>query len=294
MTALRRRKLVIISLTLVFIAVLLLLAASLSRLEFKPGRVYSLPPRGGAPQENPPPLPSNRWMDYLNILFWSIAGLLLIGALVAAIVSKEYRRELLITALVALILFAGLYSFFHAQPQLRPLEPAPRQPERELPQQPEEAPLEPVNPPHWSSFLFLLLLLGGAGLLAWRFLPRFWQKEESPLEGLADLAGEAAAELRSGAQLRDTVLRCYREMSELLSKRGRISPDLRRVLTAREFEEQLQQVGVRDEHIARLSRLFEQVRYGGRSSGEREAEEAIACLEAIEKAYGREDGRGEA
>jgi len=293
MTALRRRKLLIFTLALVFVISLFLLATSLSRLQFSPGRVYSLPPRGGAAQENPPPLPGNRWMDYLNLIFWSACGLLLIGALIAAIISKEYRREFLITALVALILFVGLYSFFHAHPQRQPFEPAPSRPGAELPQQPTETPLRPVNPPHWSSFLLFLLVLGGAGLLAWRFLPRFLRREENPLSGLADLAGEAAAELRGGAVVRDTVLRCYREMSELLSKRGRIPPDLRRVLTAREFEEHLRAVGVRDEHIARLSRLFELVRYGGRASSPKEATEAIACLEAIEGAYGREDGRRE-
>ncbi|MFQ6033435.1 MAG: DUF4129 domain-containing protein [Candidatus Bipolaricaulia bacterium] len=293
MIALRKRKLLILALTVVFVAVLLLLATSLSRLEFKPGKVYNLPPRG-VTGVNPPPLPSNRWMDYLNMIFWAACGLLLIGALVAAIISKEYRRELLITALVALILFVGFYSFFHAHPQRRPFEPALSQPEAELPQQPTEATPKPVSPPHWSSFLLFLLIFGAAGALAWRFLPRFLRKEENPLEGLAGLAGEAAAELRGGAEVRDTVLHCYREMSELLSRRGHIPPDLRRVLTAREFEEQLRSVGVRDEHIARLSRLFEQVRYGGRESGPQEAAEAISCLEAIEQAYGREDGRGEA
>ena len=287
----RRRKLAIVSLALVSVVSLLLLATSISRLQFAPGRVYTLPPQGGAVQENPPPLPSNRWMDYLNLIFWSAAGTLLIGALVAAIVSKEYRRELLVTALIAIIIGGlGWYAWFHAKPQLRPPEPAASRPEMELPQQPTEAPLKPVNPPRWSSFLLFLLVLGLGGLLAWRFLPRFWERE-GPLEGLAGLAGEAAAELRGGAAVHDVVLRCYREMSELLSRRGHIPPDVRRVLTAREFEEQLREAGVRDEHISRLSRLFELIRYGGRSSGPEEAEEAIACLEAIAEAYGREDGR---
>ena len=293
MTAPQRRKLLILALTVVFVVTLLLLATSLTHLEFAPGKTYSFPPQAPIPAENPPPLPSNRWMDYLNLIFWSTAGALLIAAFVAMIVSKEHRRELLIIGLMVIIIGGlGWYLWFHAHPELQLPEPPPNRPAYELPQQPEEAPPVEVNPPHWSSFFLFLLILGAAGLLAWRFLPRLWRKE-SPLEGLADLAGEAAAELRGGAAVHDVVLRCYREMSELLSRRGHIPPDVRRALTAREFERELQRVGVRDEHITRLSRLFEQVRYGGRGTGEREAAEAISCLEAIEQAYGRGDGRGE-
>jgi hypothetical protein len=289
MMALRRRRLAILSLALVFLATLFILAASLARLEFAPGRIYSLPSRGGPVSENPPPLPSNRWMDYLNMIFWAIAALLLSGALIAAIFSKEYRRELLLTALVSLLLAVGLYSLLHERPKLNPIEPPLQQLPMQMEQeQPTEAPLEPVNPPRWSPFLLFLLILGAAGLLAWRFLPRFWQRGRDPLEGLADLAGEAAAELRGGAAVRDTVLRCYREMSELLGRREQISSDARRHLTAREFEGLLQRAGVQSEYIARLSRLFELIRYGGRRSGPQEATEAISSLEAIQQAYGRE------
>lgn len=287
MMALGRQKLILLSLTLVFLVSLLLLAPSLSRLQFAPGRVYTLPSRGGPASENPPPLPGNRWMDYLNMIFWSAAGLLLSGAFIAAIVSKEYRREILLTALVSLLLALGLYSLLRERSTLNPIEPPLQEAPVEMEQEPPmEAPLRPVNPPRWSSFLLFLLVLGAGGLLAWRLLPRFWGR--GALEGLADLAGEAAAELRSGAAVRDTVLRCYREMSDLLGKREQIPPAMRRSLTAREFERLLERAGVQSEHVTRLSRLFELVRYGGRGTGPKEAVEAIACLEAIQQGYGRE------
>lgn len=289
MTAIGRHKLIILSLTLVFLVSLLLLTTSLSRLQFAPGRVYSLPSQVRSASENPPPLPSNRWMDYLNMIFWSAAGLLLIGAFIAAIVSKEYRREIVLTALVSLILALGLYSLLHERSALNPVEPPVQQAPVGMEQGPPlEAPLQPVSSPRWSSFLVFFVLLGAGGLLAWRFLPRFWERRRDALEGLAGLAGEAAAELRGGAVVRDTVLRCYREMSEFLGKREQIPPDMRRSLTAREFERLLQRAGVQSEHVTRLSRLFELVRYGGRGTGPKEAAEAISCLEAIQQSYGRE------
>ncbi|MCR4404448.1 MAG: DUF4129 domain-containing protein [Candidatus Acetothermia bacterium] len=288
MTALGRQRLAVLSLALVFVVTLLVLAASLTRLEFAPGQTYSLPSRAGRASDNPPPLPSNRWMDYLNMIFWALAALLLVAALVAAILSKEYRKELLLTALVCLVLAVGFYSFLHERAQPKPIEPPPEEAPLQLQEPPVAAPVEPVNPPRWSPFLLFLVLLGMAGLLGWRFLPRFWQRREGSLEGLAGLAGAAAAQLRGGAAVRDTVLRCYAEMSELLGKREQIPSGLRKCLTPREFERLLERAGVRSEHVARLSRLFEKVRYGGRRTGPEEAGEAISCLEAIQQAYGRE------
>jgi hypothetical protein len=81
------------------------------------------------------------------------------------------------------------------------------------------------------------------------------------------------------------VLRCYREMSQILSEqRGVARP---RDMTPREFEQQLATVGLRDEHIRRLTRLFERVRYGARLAGEHEEREAVDCLSAIARAYER-------
>jgi membrane protein implicated in regulation of membrane protease activity len=227
-------------------------------------------------------------MDYLNMIFWATAALLLAAALIAAIISKEYRRELLLTAVVCVVLAVGLYSFFHERAKPNPIEPPSEQAPMQLEGPRPEVSLEPVNPPRWSPFLLFFILLGIAGLLSWRFLSRFWGRREGGLESLADLAGEAAAELRAGAGIRDTVLRCYAEMSELLGKREQIPSGLRKCLTPREFEGLLRRAGVQSEHVARLSRLFEKVRYGGRRTGPEEAGEAISCLEAIQRAYGRE------
>ncbi|OGF54139.1 MAG: hypothetical protein A2Z21_07130 [Candidatus Fraserbacteria bacterium RBG_16_55_9] len=80
-------------------------------------------------------------------------------------------------------------------------------------------------------------------------------------------------------------MRCYHEMSRILSEHRGIRR--KRAMTPREFERHLEQVGLRSEHIRKLTRLFEEVRYGAnKKSGEQEEREAVVCLEAIARAYG--------
>ena len=85
--------------------------------------------------------------------------------------------------------------------------------------------------------------------------------------------------------MRATVLRCYREMSSLLRERRGIRRG--QTMTAREFEQQLAQAGVHNEHIRRLTQLFERVRYGANIPQQRDTDEAVRCLTAIVQAYGR-------
>ena len=80
-------------------------------------------------------------------------------------------------------------------------------------------------------------------------------------------------------------MRCYWEMSQILSKERNLHRP--RGMTVREFEQYLADYGLRTEHIQQLSRLFERVRYGRKSPGPREEQEAMACLKAIVKAYGQ-------
>jgi len=72
-------------------------------------------------------------------------------------------------------------------------------------------------------------------------------------------------------------------MSRLLSERFHL--EVSRAMTAREFERRLTQIGVHEEHISRLSRLFEWARYSaGRPTLEQERE-ALQLLEEITRIY---------
>ena len=52
-------------------------------------------------------------------------------------------------------------------------------------------------------------------------------------------------------------------------------------MTPREFEAALRSTGLPGEPVAKLTHLFEDVRYGAARSGPREEEQAVACLSAI-------------
>jgi hypothetical protein len=105
-----------------------------------------------------------------------------------------------------------------------------------------------------------------------------------PKELLALEARRAIDTLHAGRDLKDTVLRCYREMSQVLQEQRGIQRQ--KGMTPREFEKYLAEIGLRDEHIRRLTRLFESVRYGDNVSSERDKREAMDCLRAIVRAYG--------
>jgi hypothetical protein len=133
--------------------------------------------------------------------------------------------------------------------------------------------------PWWGIFLVILGMLVVLFLCGRRLLWLWLRRRRSVLEEISLIAGEAAQEIKSGMDIRNVILRCYREMSVFLSERSEVK--LEEAMTAREFEKRLQEAGVHDEHVHRLTRLFEWVRYGGHEASKREEQEAIRCFEAI-------------
>jgi hypothetical protein len=142
------------------------------------------------------------------------------------------------------------------------------------------------QPPEWVVIIVSLVLAAVIVALIWLMLRR--RRTAQPVDQARQVAAEAEealAELQAGGDLRDTVMRCYSEMSEVLSRTSGLAR--RGSMTPREFEQFLIGAGVRDAHIQRLTRLFEAVRYGGRTTGERERREAIDCLTAIVRDHGQ-------
>ena len=140
----------------------------------------------------------------------------------------------------------------------------------------------PGSPPWWVALamaiglaLFVSAVLVTTAWLIWR--SRF--KPPDSLEQLAREAQGALDALKGGADLKDTVIRCYFEMSRVLSEERGIRRE--RAMTPREFERRLGELGLPEQHVVQLTRLFEGVRYGSRVTGEREADQAVASLTAI-------------
>jgi hypothetical protein len=142
-----------------------------------------------------------------------------------------------------------------------------------------------VNPPQWFVVAISILMIAVPLGIIWFF----WyllsgRKSDTPLESLTREAQQALEGLQAGRDLKDTVMRCYLEMSQILSQQRGLQRQ--KAMTPREFERYLAASGLRNEHIQRLTRLFESVRYGAKLPGKRAEQEAIACLSAIVQAYG--------
>jgi hypothetical protein len=270
------------------ILALVLLASGLAGVTFRPGHLYdfgALPLPSGAPAQALAAAP--RPPDWLSVVVTLIVLALLLGMVIHLILSREFRRELLIRMISMLIVVTLFYLLVRA---LRgsPSEGYRVPTETAVPPPPssggEPFPTFVANPAPWliivvSAILAALLL--GALWFVWRRR----HPQPGPLERLAGEAQAALADLQAGGDLADTVLRCYAEMSRILSEqRGLERP---RDMTAREFERDLAAAGLRDEHIRQLTRLFERVRYGARRADVHEEYEAAACLTAIVQAYGR-------
>lgn len=132
-------------------------------------------------------------------------------------------------------------------------------------------------------YLLAIGFLAGLSWVVWRMLRNRPIGEEPGVPNVGQIAAQAALDLEKGAELPDVVLRCYRDMCNILRRKV----VLRQEMTAREFAQHLQEAGVREVEVARLTSLFEQVRYGRYEAGPEERVEAIALLLTIEKQYGK-------
>jgi hypothetical protein len=292
---LTRQKLKLLVLLSVAVVTATFLAGSLTQLELLPGEEFPLGAilqalRGeGRPVFPLIPVPINI-MRLLIACVW----LLFIVSIIIFIISPEARKGMLKRIMRFILLFLLVYGLMYIMQDLV-LQPEPQTQEPGALGELAEEPLEPlptppdfvVNPPGWfvtGVTIFLMVLLLGIGWFIWRYFNR-WGHEPATLERLAHEAQEALKGLQAGADLRDVIMRCYFEMSQILNnERG-----LRRqeAMTPREFEAYLAQSGLRSEHIQRLTRLFESVRYGNKSPGQQEEQEAITCLTVISQTYGR-------
>jgi hypothetical protein len=219
--------------------------------------------------------------------------LMLVISVIAFIISPEIRREAIkrfIRYLIYAMIIYGLVTLLQPLVQTPELPPAPGSGSGEMLGELPELPSPPdyiVNPPDWVVYGVDVLLLLIPLTLAWLFWRRWRakQRQGSALDTLAQEAQQALSRLQGGHNLKDTIMRCYAEMSQTLQKERGLQRQ--QAMTPREFESYLAQSGFRDEHIRQLTRLFESVRYGGKTPGQREEQEAVACLQAIVQAYGK-------
>jgi hypothetical protein len=269
------------------ILALVLLSGGLSELQFRPGRSLNLLDGLGGlcPASSPRELDEDSLpLGALVLVFW--AGLFF--SLIFAIISPQYRKLLLRTFIVMLLLLFVLNILRSSEPgeivedELEPAQVG----EESIGQGGEDLSETPdfvSDPPNWFMLVVnvvVALLLAVAFWYLWRFMRA---REDDTQTLLAQQAETALSDLAAGGDLKDVIMRCYASMSQVLYR----SRNVRRAeaMTPREFETHLAQIGLQDHYIQRLTRLFESVRYGANAPGEPARREAVDCLRAIVRAY---------
>jgi hypothetical protein len=285
----RRNYLVLGALFCVIVA-LVLLVAGLTSVELQPGRPFPLgllrdlfDPRRPSPYgSGTVQAPGSSIIPI--ILVWIILPLILVYLLLSPQARREFfKRVLRWTAWTVLFyIVVTAWRRLSAEQTDSPVQAGQQSPSEEIPPIPA-MPAFISSPPQWFVVLLSLMVAALLAVMIWWLVRRRAHVGNQPIAEIAQDADDALSEIRAGADLRDTITRCYNEMSKVLQTRG---IHRHNSMTPREFERHLSSLGVQDAHVSALTQLFERIRYGPRQAGPREEERAIACLQAIVDHYG--------
>jgi hypothetical protein len=225
----------------------------------------------------------------LRIIFY--IGLILVPLLLIYLIfNPETRKKILkdlIRLAIMLLAFALLANYI--QQMRKQIE---GQPSGGMPVAPQMTPSlqETVhftgNASNWvvivaSLILAVLITLLVAGVI-WFFLLRRNRQIDEPLERIAEEAQVAVDAIEAGGDLRNIIMRCYAEMSRVLSEKRGLNRE--QFMTPHEFEAILAGKGVPREPVEQLTHVFEEVRYGNRMPGKKEELKAVDGLMAIVEA----------
>lgn len=267
-----------ISILVIVVLAIILISASLSSLELRPGR--SLPVAMENEETDTSNITSpNPFISIVIKFCLLISGVLIPLSIIYHLRSPQGRRRILMFISICLIFFflKEHINWNRFKSQIPNIDIQTQAANRSLTPAEEFIP----NPPWW---LILMTSLGLSALImgAFLFLWRRFRRKPTPLELVAKEAQKTLDILHTGANLEEGVIHCYYEMNQVLSERRGLKRQ--HAMSAREFENYLEDVGLPGVHIRRLTRLFEKVRYGAKNLAKIEDQEAIACLTAIVQA----------
>jgi len=219
------------------------------------------------------------------LLIWAI--LLLIFVLLSLMLSPALRRQMvkifLRLSAVGFVLFLLFRYFRDAFSNMSIPDPAAAV--KQGPQGEVTVPVfEPPPASPWLSFAVSVGVLVVLVALIWGMV-RWWERRkrflelQRPLEDIAQIARTSLDDLSAGRAWDDVILESYDRMSRAVERRRGLFRD--GAMTPSEFAARLEQAGLPGDAVRRLTRLFEHVRYGARTSTDKEIQEATQCLTAI-------------
>ena len=272
---------------------LFLLSASLNSLELKRGESFALPTLSEAASV----APVIEFPTALFDAFLVLLGIALLVSLVMVLRSPRDRRLVLRNVgLFLLVAAVGLLVSSHYRPeeelamQATPQARAPSPvsgPSQAIEDSGTPVPVSFAPPvvPGWVRYAVTLAIIGLAGAFGYLV----WSLLHTPKEQLHEITRLALDDLFAGRDWEDVVIRCYADMSAAISRRRGVGRH--QAMTPREFAVRLERIGLPPNSVSRLTRLFEQARYGSHQSTPDQVREATDCLAEIMGAMGSEGHR---
>ena len=223
-----------------------------------------------------------------------LIGLLTLSLLVATAVlliifpalRKTFFKRFIIAAVIGMIILF-IASRISLDPreeeearELPNFQEMPDLPERVQQRRQEDFEAEPSESLVIIASVIIVLGFGVGAFFVWRRIRARFRR--SDLKALSQTAQEAAERLAAGQDRKNTVIRCYQEMTDILAMERGIRR--KRDMTPREFERQLLAAGLPAQEVDQLTHLFERVRYGAEDLDRKEEQDAVACLTAIAQA----------
>lgn len=200
-------------------------------------------------------------------------------AIIYVIFSREAKSRVLRYFLL-LTMNTLLFLILLPRIQLAELEPLELPPPPDLTQSSSDLIDQTTNSPlsDWIIYGLVFICIGSFVFLAWYLIDRIRRQRKTRTQ-MAKRAEEAVQAVKSGQRIEDAVVRCYYEMCQILKSKYGLPREY--ATTPREFEYQCVNVGLPKQAVITLTRLFEQIRYGGRLTDSKSESEALSSLRAI-------------
>ncbi|MBN1429911.1 MAG: DUF4129 domain-containing protein [Anaerolineae bacterium] len=281
--AINRQKLTLFLLLAGIAMLMFVLAASLNQVDLQPGQPLKIPSQS-LPEQSTGELPGTH-----SVLILAFRGFLAISVILTPIIllvmlfSKQGRSQLakLLVSLLIVMMLLALLNRIAPTEAPDPVDEALSTTELAEEGTGLDSTVFVDEPPDWTTWvasLAIALFLAGISIGLMRLFIRH-REPATALDRLAEEAQDALDRLELGEDLRETILRCYREMMLVVKETRGIVRE--QYVTPHEFESLLERHGLPAESLLRLTHLFEEARYGGQLTGRQDEQLAILCLQDI-------------
>jgi hypothetical protein len=282
MTPKQRASLYIIS----ALILLFILAAGLNAVELKPGELFDIrkaAPISGIGAVGPE---SDLWLLFLRGIV-TLAAILLPFYIIYMLLDPRRRKRLLAQLIsyglfiLAMIMLQNYLASRQTKDQDQPTPAVPANMAQNS--GPQGSPVSFDAKPSDAAVTVTGIIIGvlGVGILAlgWWMLVGKRKPPVKILEKVAQEAEETLDSLLSGKDLRETILMCYRRMTEIAVKNRGIPREAS--VTPHEFEQTLVEKGLPSTSVHELTHIFEDIRYGDFKADEDGRRRATLALRTI-------------